>query len=305
MKQTGTTSKRISLTIALSTISVLFYAQNAWAIEWETQAERLQLVSAAMLDAEPLLTPIESKWYVGLRSVVSALPKTNATVGGKTEQPPQPPVHAVPTLELGSKYDFASRGDIHARAWAGYLPGSASKATGMNAAARQTLGGIALGAGFDLLYAGSLETDIGTQVSKTEVEGAITEADAHDRFDVNSRIDFASLTFSPKRLRHLWMQAQVAQRTVQSRFEIPKDATLFEYSDESRIAKGSGSTQVAVGYSFQNGVSLAAGFLNVPDRVSMPRVLLGYNIPVGKLSFAPAAKADHDSSSLYAERSLP
>ena len=175
-------------------LALIALCPGAYAIGWETQAERLQLVSAAMLDAEPMLTPIDSKWHLGLRSVVSVLPKTNATIGGKTEQPPQPPVHSVPTLELAGKYDVASVGAVHARAWAGYLPESAAKTTGMNAAAKQTIWGLALGDDADRLSEVILRTDIGSQAAIGHVEGAMTEEGANDRFDVSSRIDFASLT---------------------------------------------------------------------------------------------------------------
>lgn len=282
---------------------VLFAAApQAFAVAWETQAERLQLVSAAMLDAEPMLTPVDAKWHLGLRSVVSILPKTNATIGGKTEQPPQPPVHSVPTLELGGKYDVAAAGAVHARAWAGYLPESAAKTTGMNAAAKQTIWGLALGYDADRMNQVIVRTEIGSQSGVGHVEGAMTEADASDRFDVSSRIDFASLTVSPQRFKTLWLQLQVAQRRVESRFDIPKDDTSLEFSDESRIADGNASSQIAAGYGFQNGISVAAGYLNVPGRLSMPRFLIGYNVPVGMLMPSSVAKNNTSPSNLYADR---
>lgn len=285
--------------------ALLTVTRHAFAVGWETQAERLQLVSAAMLDAEPMLTPIDSKWHLGLRSVVSILPKTNATVGGKTEQPPQPPVHSVPTLELGGKYDVASAGAVHARVWAGYLPESAAKTTGMNAAAKQSIWGAALGYDADRLSDVIIRTDIGSQSAVGHVEGAMTEADASDRFDVSSRIDFASVTVSAQRLKTLWLQLQVAQRRVQSRFDIPKDDTSLEFSDESRVADGNASSQIAAGFGFQNGISVAAGYLNVPGRLSMPRFLLGYNVPVGMLMPSSVAKNDTNKSDLYADRRNP
>lgn len=287
--------------IAYSVLAFLCFGSTSYAIGWEDQAERLQLVSAAMLDAQPLLTPIESKWHLGLRSVVSALPKTNATVGGKTEQPPQPPVHSVPTLELGTKYELGAAGAVHGRAWFGYLPQSAAKTTGMDAACRQQIWGLALGYKMDRLSEVIVRTDFGSQSATTHVEGAMTEANSSDKFDVNSRIDFASLTLAPQRLKSLWIQVQAAQRRVQSRFEIPKDDTALEFLDESRFASGNASSQIATGYDFTNGISVAAGYLNVPGRLSMPRFLVGYNVPTGMIA-SSIAKISQGSSDLYADR---
>lgn len=305
MKLLDVTFGRSPWYVGLSVLSFATLAQQASAVGWETQAERLQLVSAAMLDAEPMLTPIDSKWHLGLRSVVSVLPKTNATIGGKTEQPPQPPVHSVPTLELGGKYDVGAVGSLHARAWAGYLPEAAAKTTGMNAVAKQTIWGLALGYDADRLSEVIVRTDIGSQSAVGHVQGAMTEEDANDRFDVSSRIDFASLTLSPQRLKSLWLQLQVAQRRVLSRFDIPKDDTSLEFFDESRVADGNASSQIAAGYGFKNGISVAAGYLNVPGRLSMPRFLVGYNVPVGMLMPSSVAKENDSNSDLYANRGNP
>ena len=116
---------------------------------------------------------------------------------------------------------------------------------------------------------------------------------------------------SPQRLKALWLQLQVAQRRVQSRFEIPKDDTSLEFFDESRVASGNASSQIAAGYGFQNGISVAAGYLNVPGRLSMPRFLIGYNVPVGMMMPSSVAKNDtntdvnKNNSDLYAERGNP
>jgi hypothetical protein len=75
------------------------------AVTWDIQAQRLQLVSASFLDAQPLLsqTPSseeKSQFRIEGKSIVTFLPKLNGTVGGKTEQPPQPPAHSIPTVEV-------------------------------------------------------------------------------------------------------------------------------------------------------------------------------------------------------------
>ena len=60
------------------------------------------------------------------------LPKTNATVGGKSEQSPQSPAHVVPTLEVSYRSGALSQ-IVHPgrRLWARKLTGSSGKAVGM------------------------------------------------------------------------------------------------------------------------------------------------------------------------------
>ncbi len=79
-------------------------ASQLSAASWEEQAERLQMVSASLLDAQPLLSPTidgqtKGSFRLEGKAIISVLPKMNATVGGKSEQPPQPPAHSIPTIE--------------------------------------------------------------------------------------------------------------------------------------------------------------------------------------------------------------
>lgn len=279
----------LTMTAYFAGLMLSLTSSSVSAVTWEMQAERLQLVSAAMLDAEPMLAPIDSTWHVAVRSVVSVLPKTNATVGAKTEQPPQPPVHTVPTLEVGVARDFGIAGNSNLRLWGGYLPPQGAKMTEMTASCEQQIYGLSLGYSQEHLREVNVRLDVGVQASKAVVKGGITEVNTSDRFDVSSRIDFIALSFSPQRMKSLWVQGQVAQRRVATRFEIPSDSTVFDLVDESKIGSGA-STQIAAGYEFMAGFTVAAGYLNVPERLSMPRFLLGYHLPTGGMSQSLMAK---------------
>jgi hypothetical protein len=273
------TFKVLQLTIAASSLG---FAGQAFAVTWDQQAERLQLVSASLLDAVPLLAPAPSGFSVAAKSVVSALPKMNATVGGKTEQPPQPPVHAVPTAEVSLNRATGNVVSVSARAWGGYLPGAAAGATGMTASCEETIYGGALGGWLSLGYAGKIGAEVSRQSSHAIVTGGITETNAKDRFDVQTKLTTASLTYAPGILPGAWIQGQRVARDTRTVFEIPGDGTTFRLRDESSLGSADAGTQVAAGFDFKNNVSIAGAYLHVPERVSMPRFLLGYNLPLGK-----------------------
>ena len=101
---------------------------------------------------------------------------------------------------------------------------------------------------------------------------------------MRSRLDFVSVTASPRMFPRLWGQVQRTARAVKTTFDIPSDGTRFVLRDESRVTSGAAASQVAVGYNFPNHISAAAAYIHVPQRVSMPRFLIGYNIPIGRLT---------------------
>jgi hypothetical protein len=253
----------------------------AHAVTWDQQAERLQLVSASLLDTAPVLTPTQAPYVLSGKSTVSVLPKMNATVGGKSEQPPQPPAHAVPTAEVTLNQNVLSGVTASIRGWGGYLPGAAAGATGMSAACEESLLGASVGTWFDLRGAGKAGVEVARQSSHTEVTGGITETTAKDRFDVKTNLTSVAVTYAPDLLSGSWVQVQRIARDVRTVFEIPGDGTVFRLHDQSSLTSSKAATQIAGGYEFKNHISIAAAYIHVPERVSMPRMTVGYNLPLG------------------------
>lgn len=273
-------SRLLQLTISLvSTSATTLYAD----VTWDQQAERLQLVSASMLDAQPLMSPAgdggeRGQFRIAGKTIVSVLPKMNATVGGKSEQPPQPPAHAVPTLEGSYTTARSGVGQGLIRIWSGYLPKAAAKQTGMKASAEQSIFGLSLGVQLPESAILNSDVEVGQQWNNTTVEGGITEIDAQDRFLVKTKLRFVALTVKPKYFDRIWIQGQVSERQVSTHFEIPSDGTAFDLTDMSSVASGNAATQLTVGYEIAKGLQGAVGYLNVPQRVSMPRFLMSYSV---------------------------
>jgi hypothetical protein len=253
------------------------------AVTWDAQAERLQKVSASFLDASPLFSEHQSlreqrSIAVQAKSVVSVLPKMNATVGAKTEQPPQPPAHAIPTLELASSYRPYGGMHLGVRGWFGVLPSQAAQTTGMKAKCGQQLLGASVGGLMDEAAVGSLGLDVGMQRVQTQVTGGITAEDAADKFLVTTQQQFVAVTWHTALLRRLWVQGMILERSVKTHFEIPSDGTVFDLTDESKIGSQNAATQWAIGYGLNPEMQIAFGYVNVPQRSSMPRILMSYNL---------------------------
>jgi hypothetical protein len=286
MKQQNTLNFNVIAKAALWLATGSGVSVAAFGATWENQAERLQLVSASFLDAQPLLSPatrnnVNGQFRIEAKAVVSVLPKLNATVGAKTEQPPQPPAHAVPTLEGSYISPKTVAGYAVLRAWAGLLPESAAKSTGMKASCGQKINGFSLGLKSENLGFVDAVFEAGQQWSLTKIKGGITEADSNDMFNVSSRLRFLTMTFLPHSFSSLWFQAQVTERDVSMHFEIPKDGTSFDLKDQSSIAGGTAASQFTLGYDVGRGLQVAAGLLNVPHRVTMPRFLMSYSVAIG------------------------
>jgi hypothetical protein len=261
-----------------------FSASQALSVTWEAQAERLQMVSASFLDAQPLLSSADGEgrqFRFEAKGVVSVLPKMNATVGGKTEQPPQPPAHSIPTLEVGYIMPRSVLGTGVIRLWQGFLPADAGKTIGMNASCGQTLTGFSLGLKNDSMNFFSVSVDLGQQWNDTKVEGGITEPQAKDLFQVKAKLQFAALTVAPKILPKVWIQAQVTERKITTHFEIPSDGTVFDLSDSGSVRGGDAATQISLGYDIGLGMQAAVAYLNTPQRSTIPRVLLSYSRTFG------------------------
>lgn len=275
----------VSLVIC-AILSCAIQSQQSLAVTWEQQAERLQLVSASFLDAQPLLSSIDQTSSTGSlrlegKSIITPLPKLNATVGAKTEQPPQPPAHSIPTGEISYSSPEVLNSAALVRLWAGYLPSSAAKATGMNATCEQIIQGYSFGLNLKANSFVSAAIEGGQQLAKTLVEGAITEENSQDRFDVQSQLSFVILSLTPKQYPNFWIQGQVAERNVRLDFHIPSDNTTFNLSDRSTVSSGNASTQFTLGYKVSKNFQIAGGIQNTPQRSTTPRLLMSYSVATG------------------------
>jgi hypothetical protein len=252
------------------------HASTAYAVTWEEQAERLQNVSATLLDGVPFTNPVTHNFSLQIQIPLSLLPKVNPTVGAKTEKVPASPVHTIPTLKISSFVGRSPLFDLGVQLWAGFLAPGAESLVGIKASLTQKAVGGAVVPSKNL-GGMNVYVSVGGQISMAELTGGITGADAHDKFTADTTLLFISPGFySPSRL--MWGSVTIGQKTTDSRFEIPSDKTTIELNDTLSDAKFAYFVQGNLGMSFQNGVQIAIAELWVPNRLLMPRMLLGYEI---------------------------
>ena len=151
----------------------------------------------------------------------------------------------------------------------------------MTASCEQSIYGGSLGAFTVWKDVGTAALELGQQRNHAQIKGGITEAKAQDSFDVQTSLNVLGLTLSPAAIPGLWVQGQRIARHVSTIFDIPSDGTKFELTDRSSLLSGNAGSQVAVGFDFKNHVTAAVAYIHVPERVSMPRFLVSYHVPVG------------------------
>lgn len=255
--------------------SVLLGADLAVAsVTWEEQAERLQHVSATLLDGVPFGEPVQRSFSLELRASVSFLPRVNSRVGSKQEKVPASPIHSVPTLQANAavKGGLLGATGTGLQTWAGYLPAGAEKLLGVNAKLTQWCVGAALQQSWRLSSV-SLFLSGGAQLSDAQLRGAITEESANDSFQARTELAF----FAPG-LVHVssgfWMNVLLGGKQTESVFEIPSDGTRFSLTDTLSDASPPLFVQPGAGWLFKSGIQLGGAVIWVPERLIMPRMLL-------------------------------
>lgn len=251
-------------------------ASSAFAETWEQQAERLQNVSAAMLDDIPLAEMPVGASNIQLKSNISFLPKTNPTIGAKSESVPSSPVHTVPTLQCDLAGDVLLDWTTGLRLWGGYLPAGTEGLVGLKATMTQRLYGVGWINRFKL---GAIEPgfEIGIQKTAAEITGSMTASDAKDEFSVSTQIVYAAVGMRIPTWR-TWINGLLATRRAESQFYIPADATNLHFIDTLDDGGASAAYQVAAGIDFSNGIQIGVGQLFVPRRLTMTRVLIGWKV---------------------------
>jgi hypothetical protein len=266
--------QRIFIIVALVAAQPKSVHAGVW---WYDQAERLQNVSATLLDSPPISEPVPvNSGFLSTRFLTSLLPKPNPQVGSKQEKVPAAPLHVVPTLVAGFPVMSSGRYTLVTTAWGGYLPlpASVGKMIGVNASLTQ----FTFGASAENVFRLSnmfLITSIGFQRGRAKLEGAITAADAKDSFDATTSLFHVSQSVIGRRTP-LWANGMVILRRGASKFSITREQTEFIRNDNMSDAQIPIASQVTLGLKLGSSFNAAISEYIVPDRLIMPRVSLIY-----------------------------
>lgn len=259
------------------TLGLLTIPRVALAIEWEVQAERLQEVSASLLDAAPMPSPLATKPSVRAQTVMSFLPKVNAQVGAKAEDVPSAPVHTVPSLGIEMPFFSSSSVQTQFGINAGYLPSGAEGLVGIKATLKQQAAGATFAIskmGTGLLPYGSLSI----HHTEAAMRGPISSKEGEDRFDVRTNIATLSLGSQlTQSYGNYWIGAALAMRRAVSEFYIDEDQTAIELIDDSSKSVSDMQHQAAVGLDLNLGIRVAVGVIDTPHRSRMPRATFAYS----------------------------
>ena len=273
----------------------LFSSRSVAAVWWYEQAERLQHVSATLLDGPPVSEPVPRLPYAEIRMSTSLLPKVNPKVGSKEEKVPAAPVHAVPTIALGLPLPSWGRYTLVPTAWVGYLPlpQSVAKKIGVDASLRQFIAGGSIENVVQLPKV-KLTTSIGGQQGTARLEGAITAAEAKDSFDAKTTLIYVSQGIQGARVP-IWVNGMLIYRKVQSKFFISAEQTEFIREDKMDDATVPLAAQVTLGLTLKKSFHFAVSEYMVPNRLIMPRVSLAYQFAFSDNDEETAEKPNPES----------
>lgn len=260
----------------------------AW---WYEQAERLQNVSASLLDGPPISEPVPYRNFIAGRMLTSVLPKASGRVGDKDEKVPSAPVHAVPTFVAGMPLYASGKYSLVGTGWAGllYLPTSVAKLMGINASLSQFAFGFS-GENMYRLPSMILTTSLGLQYANATIDGAITAAEAKDKFNAGTTLIHVSQGVRARTMP-LWANAMLLMRRVTSKFAITLEQTEFIRTDTMADAQVPFATQLTVGATFNKNIHVALSEYIVPDRLIMPRLSVVYQYTFGNKTTASSASA--------------
>lgn len=278
---------------SLAVLTLCFSAPNARAASWwYEQAERLQLVSAALLDGAPIAEPVPLTTFLEARMLTGLLPKPDPTVGGKQEKVPAAPLHTIPTFVAGMPITKSKRFSLMGTGWGGYLllPSSVAKIMGVQASLSQYIAGASLEAYFRLNSI-NLITSVGGQFGSYGLEGGITAEDGEDSFKGSLTTLYLSQGLQARKIP-LWANAMLLMRRGTSTFKVGKEKTVFTRDDTMADAPLPLAAQFTVGYTLFNSVQIAASEYMVPNRLIMPRLSVAYQYAFGKKGSLASAEGE-------------
>jgi hypothetical protein len=276
MKSSKPIFLRLALTAAVGLSTIIPLSASA-AVLWIQQAQRLQEVSATLLDTAPVAHPLVPALSAGLRSNVSFLPEANPRVGSKMESLPSSPVQTIPAVFVSAGLMLGSAEALSVESWAGYLPAGVEKVLGIKASLIQLQAGAR--AEISSLRAGSARLVAGAGIAKTKsaVEGVISSHQGSDSFTADSTLTFVSAGVQHPR-SGVWGGLMIGRKKTSSRLSISEDRTDLEIVDTLKNARQPVWSQVSLGFSLTQSISVALSELFVPDRIEMPRLTFNWNL---------------------------
>jgi hypothetical protein len=247
-------------------------------VKWEDQAERLQAINASFLDSVPFGDPIgPSSRTVGVRAVITFLPKVNPTVGAKTEDVPSAPAHLIPILEYSQNFisneSLRVSGGIHA----GYLPAGGEKLLGLTASLSQYLFGGTAQLDLANIFGGFLYIPLGLQLSHAEVTGNITTKESNDEFVADTQLITTGIGYGDNGGR-FWKNLLIISKSTTSKFDIEVDSTSLTVEDTLDDGSLPFAVQLGAGMQLTPAIRSGLAYLWVPERFSTGRILLNYGM---------------------------
>lgn len=271
-------ASHLQVAMSPSLIAALFFVHCADAsVLWIDQAQRLQEVSASLLDSIPVAVPLPNALSLGVRADVSFLPTPNPRVGGKIEKLPTSPIQSIPLIFSSVGLGLGSSERMSAEISAGLLPPGVEKLLGVKASLLQTH----VGGRFQLstVRFGQARLNMGVGMARTtsSVEGTFSSTSGTDRFSAEAQFKFAEGSVQHAR-SGVWAGIALGSKKTTSRLSIQEDATDLKLTDTLANARQPYWSQFTLGVAGRGRWSIALSELVVPDRVEMPRLSFSWNI---------------------------
>lgn len=260
-------------------VGLLFPTPAAAKVLWIDQAQRLQQVSAALLDTVPVPQPLKAGLSIGIRADLSFLPSPNPTVGAKIEKLPSAPVQSIPVVAASFGVELGESESVATEVWVGVLPAGVEKLLGIKASLSQTHVGARAQLASTRLGHARLSVGAGLARTQSKMSGQISSATGSDLFTAASLVSFAEIALQHER-SGLWAGSALGKRKAESRLSIEEDETDLELTDTLADAKQPYWKQFSLGLKTDSHWSFALSELMVPDRLEMPRLTLAWEMPL-------------------------
>lgn len=250
-----TWAKGAKSSLSILSLALLFWPQSSFAVRWEQQAERLQLISSSFLDLMPVAKPARLTSGLLVYSDVMFLPSFNPTVGSKAEKASAPPASAWISAEpyfsfRVSDYLAASLG-VNLSA----LPPVPENLFGTE------IEGLGYGAFLGLQWRSgdkTMEARASLHRADSKASGAITADDAKDTFKSKNTAGSFSLLITN---RPFEASLSLSLRQSLSLFYIASDDTRFRLHDRIEMVP-----QAGIGFNLTEQFSVWAFARHVSNR---------------------------------------
>ena len=272
-------NSQLSFQFRLWTVAgAALYSNRAQAILWETQADRLQLVSVSLLDGLPATRPFPSNTLgLGISADFSMLPKPNTTVGNKHDKKPFTPIHAIPTAEALIHKEFQDS-NVGLRIYGGFLPPLPKAISQLDAKLSENSYGAVAHYGFGVSATMQVFLQTGIHFSNGALTGKLSSADStKDKLSFKTKNEFlsAGLQHSPSGVYAAYL---TGLRQSSSTYFIDEDSTSLNLSDKLSDARIPLYSQFTVGWVPKPSLTVGFSFIYIPNRLYMPKLSLSYLI---------------------------